>query len=74
MPSNSEAEQLKKIMNDTLNISKYILASKDNDEILTLIANLINSNTHIMDVFGRLRSYSYNAKMDASLFESVIHD
>ncbi|WP_282570036.1 hypothetical protein [Apilactobacillus kunkeei] len=42
MPSNSEAEQLKKIMNDTLDISKYILASKDDDEILTHIAKLIN--------------------------------
>lgn len=74
MPSNNEAEQLKKIMNDTLDISKYILASKDDDEILTHIAKLINCDAYIMDVFGRLRSYSENAKMDASLFESVIHD
>lgn len=69
MKENHEAEELKQVMNNTLEISKYILASKNDDEILTHISKLIGCDAYIIDVFGRLKSFSHGAKMDASLFE-----
>ncbi|MHA8262697.1 PucR family transcriptional regulator [Lactobacillaceae bacterium Melli_B3] len=64
-----QTDQLTQVMDDTLTISKYILAHRSDNEILTRIAHLLKCDVFIIDAFGRRKAQNEDAKVDPELFD-----
>jgi PucR family transcriptional regulator, purine catabolism regulatory protein len=69
--SQQPIQQITQVMHDTLNISKYILAQRSDDDILTHITQLLGCDTFIIDIFGRLKASNQNAQLNPHIFETI---
>lgn len=69
--SQQPVQQITQVMNDTLNISQYILAQQSDNDILTHIAQLLGCDLFIIDIFGRLKASNQNAQLNPRLFETI---
>ncbi|UQS86922.1 PucR family transcriptional regulator ligand-binding domain-containing protein [Nicoliella spurrieriana] len=66
-----QTDELTKIMNDSLYISKYILAERSDNEILDHISEMLRCDVFIIDTFGRLQAKNRTATVNDELLDYV---